>query len=166
MNKSAVTICKRVGLRGILKSAYNSLGHTGTTHRLILGPHTITEIDREASIYISSYFVFESINKGTSHINLGRSKLAVDPGGSVTVPPTTGATQIGPCSVLHVEGDFITGRSYINSHSRIIGDDHIRIGDDCAIAWNLEMIDTDRHQLILEGRLQDTIAPIKIQYNV
>ncbi|MFC7008535.1 acyltransferase [Halalkalicoccus salilacus] len=166
MNEAAINICKRIGIRGVIKSIYLSLRHTGSMYKLILSPRTITEISNEATIDISSYFMFGSIEKGATHINLGNSKLSIDPNGSVTVPSSEGAARIGPCSVLHVEGDFSMGNSYINSHSRIICEDRIVIRDDCAIAWNLEMLDTDRHQLIIDSVEHDKTAPIEIKDEV
>lgn len=58
------------------------------------------------------------------------------------------------------------GDSYINSHARIICEEEISIGDGCAIAWNVELLDTDRHQLILDDEPQQTTAPIQIGNDV
>ncbi|MDZ7731072.1 MAG: acyltransferase [Natrialbaceae archaeon] len=58
------------------------------------------------------------------------------------------------------------GDSYINSHSRILCGDEIRIGDGVAIAWNVELLDDDRHHLSVGGEPVDRTAPINIEDNV
>jgi acetyltransferase-like isoleucine patch superfamily enzyme len=69
---------------------------------------------------------------------------------------------IGSGSVVHVEGKFSMGDSYINSHCRIICGDEITIGDGVAIAWNVEILDDDRHEITGSNRT----APIVIEDNV
>jgi acetyltransferase-like isoleucine patch superfamily enzyme len=65
-----------------------------------------------------------------------------------------------------VEGDFSIGDSYINSDARILCGDEITIGDDVSIAWNLELLDDDRHELSVKGAKTAQTAPITIEDNV
>jgi acetyltransferase-like isoleucine patch superfamily enzyme len=37
------------------------------------------------------------------------------------------------------------GDSFINSNFRLLCENRIEIGDGCAIAWDVDMLDTDRH---------------------
>ena len=42
-------------------------------------------------------------------------------------------------------------------------EDSVTIGDDYAIAWNFELLDTNRHQLIIDGERKDMTAPVEIE---
>jgi len=84
----------------------------------------------------------------------------------VNATSTEGPTNIGPNSIVHVEGVFEMGDSYINSHARILCGERITIGDGCAIAWNVELLDTDRHKLYVDGEQVKMTKPIKIQDDV
>jgi len=84
----------------------------------------------------------------------------------VNATSTEGPTNIGPNSIVHVEAVFEMGDSYINSHARILCGERITIGDGCAIAWNVELLDTDRHKLYVDGEQVKMTKPIKIQDDV
>jgi acetyltransferase-like isoleucine patch superfamily enzyme len=58
------------------------------------------------------------------------------------------------------------GDSYINAHSRILCGDQITIGDGVGIAWNCEILDDDRHQLITDDTTHDQTGPITIEDDV
>lgn len=74
----------------------------------------------------------------------------------------TKAAAIGPGSILHVEGEFAIGDSYINSDARIISGNSITIGDDCAISWNVTLLDDDRHELSVGDEPRPQTEPINI----
>lgn len=63
---------------------------------------------------------------------------------------------------MHIEGDLTIGNSYINSHAKILCEDRITIGDDCAIAWHVELSDSDMHSYAIDGREVPYRAPIEI----
>ncbi|MFB6110443.1 MAG: hypothetical protein ABEJ60_06170 [Halodesulfurarchaeum sp.] len=58
------------------------------------------------------------------------------------------------------------GDSYINSHARIMCGEEITIGDGTAISWNFEILDDDRHQMVIDGTRPPQTGPIEIQDGV
>jgi acetyltransferase-like isoleucine patch superfamily enzyme len=54
----------------------------------------------------------------------------------------------------------------VNSHARILCGDEIQIGDDVAIAWNVQLLDDDRHALSVDGEPTKRSAPIRIEDDV
>jgi acetyltransferase-like isoleucine patch superfamily enzyme len=58
------------------------------------------------------------------------------------------------------------GDSYINSHARILCGDEVTIGDDVSIAWNVQIVDDDRHKLIISGNPTQKTDPIRINDDV
>lgn len=154
-----------IGVRGGLKTMYHSIRHTSSWFSLIFHPNVITDISIETSFDIRNALICGIRKPGASHPKLMCSKFSTTPNASI-VQSGNGKASIGPASVVHVEGEFSIGNSYINSHSRIMCSDHISIGDDCAIAWNVEINDGDRHTLVIEGEESPTTAPIIIRDHV
>jgi acetyltransferase-like isoleucine patch superfamily enzyme len=74
--------------------------------------------------------------------------------------------RIGPGSVVNIDGHFCMGDSFINSHSRVMCSDEIVIGNDVSIAWNFEILDDDRHQIVIDGKRPKQTEPIEIQDEV
>lgn len=158
----------RLSPRTLLKSIRLSRRHTGRTDGLVVGKRTICDISDTATFNVAPdarlLFATEDKQFGATHSSLGKSKLEVTDNGTVRID--TGNARIGPCSVLHVEGDFSMGASYVNSHTRILCGNNISIGDGCAIAWNVELLDDDRHQLFVNGERTASSEPIEIQDDV
>lgn len=68
---------------------------------------------------------------------------------------------IGPHAKLKIgEG------SYINENSRIQCRKHIEIGKNCAIAWNVDILDTDEHKIIENNIQVNTHESVKIGNHV
>jgi acetyltransferase-like isoleucine patch superfamily enzyme len=65
-----------------------------------------------------------------------------------------------------VEGEFSMGDSYINSHARILCGNKINIGDDVSIAWNVQILDDDRHDLTVAGNPTQRTGQIHIDDDV
>ncbi len=83
-------------------------------------------------------------------------------------------------SSLHIHGDIVVGdgviievhagasleigaETFINPNSYIISLESIHIGNDCAVAWNTQIMDGDRHFFLDDnGRRQKNTAPIHI----
>lgn len=153
------------GIRGSVKSAYHSLRHVGDLTSLQMHRNVIADISSGATFDINSRFAVGLGRVGASHAELGRSKFSALPSAEIA---HTGEelARIGPCSVLHVEGTFSMGDSYLNSHCRVICGDEITIGDGVAIAWNVEILDDNRHQLVIEGERIDRSGPIRIHDDV
>jgi acetyltransferase-like isoleucine patch superfamily enzyme len=58
------------------------------------------------------------------------------------------------------------GDSYVNSHARILCAEEIQIGDDVAIAWGVQLLDDDRHALVVDEEQNERHAPIHIEDDV
>lgn len=154
-----------VGVRGGIKSIYYSLRHTDSVSSLVVTPQVITEIAPRTSFDVNGRLTVGTGRRGASHPRIGRSKFSTEAGASVAHTGEDLAI-IGPASIVHIEGDFSMGDSYINSHARIICGDEIAIGDGVAIAWNVEILDDNRHELCIDGTRTDRTAPITIEDNV
>ena len=144
-------IIRNIGLWGVVKSVYLSLRHCGKPDKIVVGNNVLTRIDRGATVSVRNRLLLGATSTGASHPRLGTSKFTIDEEGTVNATSTEGPTNIGPNSIVHVEGVFEMGDSYINSHARILCGERITIGDGCAIAWNVELLDTDRHKLYVDG---------------
>lgn len=155
----------RAGLYGSLKSAYYSLRHTGDPTSLIVHSKTITDLAADTAFDVNGHFSVGIWNRGATHPRLGRSVFTTTPGSSVAHTGQRMAN-VGPCSVLHVEGEFAMGDSYVNSHSRILCGDSIAIGDGVQIGWNCELLDDDRHRLVVDDEPRPGTAPIEIRDDV
>lgn len=69
--------------------------------------------------------------------------------------------------VLHKEGILEMGdNSYINENSRIHCAKHISIGANCAIAWNVTIMDTDIHKIYRDGKWVNEDTEVIIGNNV
>lgn len=154
-----------IGISGGLKSVYYSVRRTGRLTSFVVTSRVITEIHPETAFDIGNRFAVGTGRSGASHPRIGRSKLSTTADSSITHSGTELAI-VGPASVLHVEGDFSMGDSYVNSHARILCADEIHIGDDVAIAWNVQLLDDDRHALSVDGEPIERSAPIHIEDDV
>ncbi|WP_157969376.1 acyltransferase [Haloplanus rubicundus] len=156
---------KDLGARGALKSAYYSLRHTSNATSLVFTSNTITEIAPRTEFDVNRRLSVGMGRSGASHPRIGRSKVSTTAGASVS---HTGEdlANIGPASILHVEGDFSMGDSYANSHLRLLCGDEISIGDGVAIAWNVELLDDDRHVMRIAGEPVERSEPIRIEDDV
>lgn len=154
-----------IGFCGVIKSVYNSLRHTGTASSLVLTSPVITTISPETNFDLNGRLAIGTGRRGATHPRIGRSKFSTTDTASIS---HTGDDlgNIGPASILHIEGDFSIGDSYINSDARILCGDEITIGDDVAIAWCVELLDDDRHSLSIDGTKTDQTAPITVEDEV
>lgn len=159
------TDIRRAGLYGKLKSVTSSLRYTGSTDTIVLHSKTIPDISQDTNFDINNRFAVGIGEFRATHPRIARSKFSTSAGSSVA---HTGehTAKIGPASVVHIEGDFSMGDSYINSHSRILCGEEITIGDNVAIAWNFELLDDDRHQIVIDGERPPQTRPIEIQDEV
>lgn len=152
---------KTLGIRGALKTLWHSSRHTGTWNRIVLHPNVLTSLSPDATYDIQGRFMVGVHERGATHPKLHASKFTVNAGAVIRHTGIQGAA-IGPGTVLHVEGEFAIGDSYINSDARIICGDRITIGDDCAIAWDVTLIDDDRHQHSVHDEPRPQTKPITI----
>ena len=155
-----------MGLSGLLKSGYLSQRHTGRPDSLLLSRNVMAEIKDSAQIDISGRFAVGILYSGASHPYLQKSKLNISNNSTVCINAPGGSASIGPGSVVHIEGEFSMGNSYINSHARILCGDKITIGNECSIAWNVQIIDDNRHSLSIDGKRRPQTRPISIADDV
>jgi len=163
MISRALTAVHRLGLRGIVKSAYYSLQQTGRPSGVLLSKHVLTEIHSSAIFDVprSSHLLVGLGKTGIAHPGLGKSKFSVSETGDIHVRENATA-RIGSCSVVHVEGSLEIGDSYLNANARLLCGEEITIGDRCALGWRVTLVDDDRHQLQIGGTPVKKTAPIKI----
>lgn len=65
---------------------------------------------------------------------------------------------------IFIQGQLEIGRgTYINPHCLILAREQIAIGESCAISWNVQILDSDLHEISYESRRNSgQSAPIKI----
>jgi len=117
-----------IGIAGGLKSVYHSVRRTRRVTSFVVTSRVITEIHPDTEFDIGNRFTIGTGRRGASHPRIGRSKISTTADSSITHSGTELAI-VGPASVLHVEGEFSMGDSYVNSHARILCADEIHIGD-------------------------------------
>lgn len=68
---------------------------------------------------------------------------------------------------IHVTGLLSVGENtFINANSIIVATKEIIIGSNCAISWNVQILDSDIHTLVTNNLAQENTKPIKIGNNV
>ena len=73
-------------------------------------------------------------------------------GGKITF---NGNCRIGHGSKIAVGGELVLGKNFgITAESSIICDNYIEFGDDVLISWKCQIMDTDFHNLIINGNKQ------------
>lgn len=60
----------------------------------------------------------------------------------------------------------ISNGTYVNEYSRIFCAKRITIGSACAIAWNVNIMDTDMHKIYVENNIINSDADVHIGNNV
>jgi len=131
----------------------------------VVTSHVITDIHPDTTFDINERFTVGTGRRGATHPHIGRSKVSTTADSSIAHTGEEMAI-IGPASIVHVEGAFSMGDSYFNSHARVLCGEKIQIGDGVAIAWNVQLLDDDRHNLTIDGRKTEQSAPIRIKDSV
>ncbi len=162
LNKSSILpLAKDIGLRGALTSIRYSL-RTSPGINLVFGRKVSVSIKPEASIECSGRFDF-GLNSSAVHDSTGGSRLRIDDTAVVRIAMGGGVARIGPGSHLRIEGNFtMGGSSYISGKSNITCREELKIGRDSAIAWGVDIMDTNMHHHVIEGELQNYEAPVVI----
>lgn len=156
---------RTVGVLGAAKTVYYSTRHASSPLSLVFHSNVLVDIDPDTTFDIDGSITFGILGTPASHPRLARSKFSTAPGSTISHTGNWDA-EIGPGSVVHVEGDFSMGDSTINCHSRILCSNRVTIGDGATISWNFELIDDDRHQIVIDGERPDTGAPVEIEDDV
>ena len=141
------------GVSGALRSAYYSKRHTGRFDRLLVSKNTSCRIAKSATFDLPKRLVVGAYSYEVSNPAVHSSYLHVKSGGHVGVTGQKAAI-LGSGTTLYVGSDasFEIGGSFVNATSNIVCEDAITIGDDCAIAWDVDIMDTDRHQVVGSDR--------------
>ena len=75
----------------------------------------------------------------------------------------TGKVRIARDCKIYVPGKLSIGNgTYINPNSMIFARTEVKIGDNCAISWNCEIIDDDMHSIVVNGEKLPSAKPITI----
>ena len=127
----------------------------------MLGPRVSTDIHPGANFDLPSPLVMGVVDSAAAHARVDRSTLDVDDGGTLRTT-SDGFGRIGPGSKVKVEGELAIGDSFVNGFARILAEERITIGSGCAIAWNVTLLDSDRHHLIVDGEPVEKTAPIAV----
>lgn len=156
----------KLGPLGGLKTVSNSAIHTRSLSKLVVGSNVITRISRSANVDIAGRAIVgirETDNVG--HSKAAKTLLKLTAGS--TFRARSGTAGIGPCSSVVIDdGEFVIGESYINSRATILCRESITIGDNCAISWDVTLVDDDLHEYEIGGEQQPSSAPIRIGNNV
>src|SRR5207248_2399506 len=97
----------------------------------------------------------ESVKKGAATIDMEAGSLFTT-GGWVSMGPGT-TIFVGHTGALRIgEGTYFNRDVQVNCR---VG---IDIGEACAIAWDVTIMDCDHHAVAIDGELKDAAAPITI----
>lgn len=158
---------RNLGIIGSIKSTVQSVKSGYYPGRILIGPKTITNTKGgDINLENDGNFLFGCTAGGVSSPRLEPSKLSLQNNGTDQIEAENRA-RIGAGSTLHVcDGQFSMGDSYINARATIFCMDEISIGDDCAIAWNVHLLDADRHSIVRKNEKTERKKPISIKNNV
>jgi NDP-sugar pyrophosphorylase family protein len=152
-----------MGVVGIGKSVYYSVRHTRRLGSILVQGKSSVSIHSESAIEIENTFQL-----GVEHTRivppvLGGSRLEVERNATFQ---TAGNPWVGPATVLNIRGEFCMGNSYINGLSRVFCLNRVEIGDGCAIAWDVDILDSNGHQMLVDGKPKDEEGSVLIGDNV
>lgn len=67
---------------------------------------------------------------------------------------------------VDVSGEFHIGNSYINPYTRIRASDYIEINDNCSIGWNVDILDSDLHNVWIEENKSKKTGKVVLESDV
>jgi acetyltransferase-like isoleucine patch superfamily enzyme len=140
----------------ILRTLYWSLRHKGWCiisrgTRLKLGPGSKFDIPTGSFLFLG----FAHFTPTPCSIHLGENATF----------SIQGTVQVhrGTRVFVHDGGHLEIGtRSYINDCSTVTCFEHIQIGSGCSISWHTNILDTNVHELIVQGRPRPRSKPVVI----
>lgn len=160
-------IVGNVGCRGLAKSVRHSLRHTGRPLAFVFGRRVAVDVSRDATVDLPIPFLLDAYNVKVTNQVLGGSAIHVSDDATFRTTGGTGHARIGSGSVLNVQGEFEMGNSYTSGHTRVYCRDRISIGDGCAIAWDVDLLDNNgNHELVVDGVPRTKSAPIVVEDDV
>lgn len=60
----------------------------------------------------------------------------------------------------------IGARSYFSPNTTIVAMNSVEIGEDCAVSWDVQLLDEDFHEVIVDGEVRPTSGPISVGNHV
>ena len=144
----------------IIKSIYYSLKFSGI---ILIGYKTKVQCKKDSKIIIKkngrlTIGVKTNLPQGTV-IEIGHNvtfivngKVSIYKGSKVVIGDNANLT--------------IGDNTFLNEHSKLVCQKKIDIGSNCAIAWNINIMDTDYHSIIIDGNKKEKNGSITIKDNV
>lgn len=122
------------------------------------------QIDKTAELMITNQFI----------LGIPRSALGGNLPSSFTVRKNSkidikGVVEVGAGSMIVVNNNaklLIGNKTYFTADNKIYAFEEINIGKECAIAWGVNIIDTDFHNHSFNGITSSLSQPINIGNNV
>lgn len=134
-----------------IKTIYFNLRIGNKKSKLIIGKRSLVKIDKTSKIDIQGRLKIglDILQRTLTSITMGyNSKLIVD--GNVSICNGSRIT-IGNNATL-----TIGNGTYINENSRIMVFNEVNIGENCAIAWDVNIIDSDFHKINYKTSVETT----------
>lgn len=106
------------------------------------------------------------IDKNISKLCKGKTRIILDEGAKLII---NGRVTLGPGISIYVAKNaklVINNNSYITGESKIYCKNYIEIGESCAISFNVVIMDSDLHNIYVEGERINVDSPVIIKDRV
>ena len=147
----------------ILKTIYYSLRfYRPNKLALLIAKRSIVKIHKTSKINIAN----GRLQLGLDFLSRGKTSLTMDQGSQLNVNGYANICNgcritIGKDAVLTLGNDV-----FINENSRIMVYKNLSIGNNCAISWDVNIIDTDHHGIVDNAIIKPKEHSISIGNNV
>ena len=155
-----MNVIKRIAKVDCLKTLLLHLKFTRNQFlSFIIGWNTIIKMKKNSAI---SVYPSGRLTIGMNELNRRKTVLILEKYASLSI---LGKVSIfNGCRISVGEGATLTigNNTYVNESSRIMAVEKITIGDACAISWNVTIIDSDMHSIVINNIPKPHTAPIFI----
>lgn len=129
---------------------------------LLLAKGSIVKLGKNSRIAIAG----GRVEFGLDFLNRGKTSLKMGKEAEITFHGP--ACICNGCRItIEDGGKLLLGSDiFINENSRITACSEIRIGDGCWIGWDVNIIDTDFHQIALNKAIKPLVSSISIEDHV
>lgn len=158
-----------MGIKGLFKSLMWSYGNGLKTISFRVSGNCLMRI-YNSEIELSQDSTLEiglEDRKHSSHPFFQKSKLRIVENSKLRIKE--GFVSIGSGSVIDISSEGllqIGANSYINGRATIICEEEIRIGKNVKMAWDITIMDTDRHDLENNGKVVNKDEKVVIEDDV
>ncbi len=158
----------RIGLRTVYKSLTASIkGNIGiskkTLGKFLIDGKTNLLMEKNSKIVNNGVFLL-GVKPRQFYPSTSPCTLLMKKNSQLIVNGSLNTGKGVSISILEDASLELGQRVYINSDSTIVCSNSIKIGDNVAISWNVEICDYDFHRIIREDSVK--VAPIDIGSNV